>query len=144
MGRTRSKGREPESLFPPVDPAKWEGFRQAFHGFDPEWIAALSPPDVDRLAEDARIVRNRRKIEATHNAETMVQLARRHGSFKGYLRSHDGFEETVADLRRQFKFLGDLGAYYFLYVVGENVPPHEEWISTHSRGAARRPARAKR
>jgi 3-methyladenine DNA glycosylase Tag len=125
--------------------AKWEGFRQAFHGFDPEWVASLGPPEVDELAEDSRIVRNRRKIEATvHNAETMVELTRKHGTFQKYLRSHGGFEETVADLKRQFKFMGDLGAYSFLYVVGEEVPPHEEWMRTHGQGGPRSPARTKR
>jgi hypothetical protein len=34
-----------------------------------------------------------------------------------YLRSHRGFEETVADLRRQFRFIGDSGAYHFLWSV---------------------------
>ena len=125
--------------------AKWEGFREAFHGFDPEWIASLDPPDVDRLAEDTRIVRNRRKIEATvHNAETMLEVAREHGSFQSYLRSHGDFEGTVADLKRRFKFLGDLGAYYFLYVVGEEVPSHEEWMRAHGQATTRRPSRAKR
>ena len=124
--------------------AKWDGFREAFHGFDPEWIAGLDPPDVDRLAEDTRIVRNRRKIEATvHNAATMLDLERENGTFKRYLRSHHDFEETVADLKRQFKFLGDTGAYYFLHVVGEEVPPHEEWMRTHGQGTGRRPSRTK-
>src|SRR5919204_2196827 len=90
--------------------AKWAGFREAFRGFDPEWVAALTPRDVDRLAQDTRIVRNRRKIEGTvHNAETMVELSREHGSFRCYLRSHGDFEDTVADLKRRFKFLRDLG-----------------------------------
>jgi DNA-3-methyladenine glycosylase I len=112
--------------------AKWDGFREAFGGFDPESVASLDPPDVARLAKDARIVRNRRKIEATvHNAQAMVDLDRAHGGFRAYLRSHDGFEETVADLRKRFKFLGDLGAYYFLYVVGEKVPAHEDWMAAH-------------
>jgi Methyladenine glycosylase len=113
--------------------AKWDGFRAAFHDFDPGWVASLSPPDVDRLAEDTRIIRNRRKIEATvHNAEELVELERQYGSFRDYLRSHEGFEATVADLRKRLKFVGDTGAYYFLYVVGEEVPPHEEF--TRSRG----------
>jgi 3-methyladenine DNA glycosylase Tag len=125
--------------------SKWAGFKEAFQGFDPAWVAGLEPPDVDRLAEDTRIVRNRRKIEATvHNAETMLELAREHGSFRSYLRSHGGFEETVADLKRRFKFMGDLGAYYFLYVVGEKVPPHEEWMRIHGQATARRPARSRR
>ena len=109
--------------------AKWEGFRAAFHDFDPDYVAALAPPDVDRLAEDTRIIRNRRKIEATvHNAEELVELERQYGSFRDYLRSHESFEATVADLRDRLKFLGDTGAYYFLYVVGEDVPPHEEFV----------------
>ena len=112
--------------------AKWDGFRQAFSGFDPKVVADLTPPEIDQLAQDTRIVRNRKKIEATvHNAETMLELDRRHGSFKKYLGSHDGFEALVADLRKRFKFLGDTGSYYFLYVVGEPVPPHEEWMASH-------------
>jgi 3-methyladenine DNA glycosylase Tag len=127
--------------------AKWDGFREALFGFDAERIAALAPPDIDRLAQDTRIVRNRKKIEATvHNAETMLELDREHGSFKRYLRSHGGFDETVADLRSRFKFVGDTGAYYFLHVVGEPVPPHEEWMKAHASGTrtgrSREPGRA--
>jgi DNA-3-methyladenine glycosylase I len=115
--------------------AKWDGFREAFDGFDAERVANLSPKDVDRLAEDTRIVRNRRKIEATvHNAETMLALEAEHGSFRKYLRSFESFEELVADMRKRFKFLGDMGAYYLLYVVGEEVPPHEEWMKVRDRG----------
>jgi hypothetical protein len=119
--------------------SKWNGFREALHGFDAERIADLTPPEVDELAEDTRIVRNRRKIEATvHNARTLLDLEKDHGSFRTYLRSHGGFEETVGDLRRRFKFLGDTGAYYFLYVVGEEVPPHEDWMKAHGGGSGRR------
>lgn len=117
--------------------AKWEGFRGAFAGFDPARVARLAPDDVERLVQDASIVRNRRKIEATiENAVEMVALEREHGSFREYLRSHGGFEETVADLRRRFAFLGDTGAYYFLWVVSEPVPAYEEWCA--SRGRAER------
>jgi 3-methyladenine DNA glycosylase Tag len=108
--------------------AKWEGFREAFAGFDPRTVADLSPADVDRLAEDTRIVRNRRKIQATiDNAAEMIQLDEEYAGFRNFLRSHETFEDTVADLRRRFRFLGDTGAYFFLYVVGEQVPSHEEW-----------------
>jgi 3-methyladenine DNA glycosylase Tag len=125
--------------------AKWAGFREAFEGFDAVTVAGFEPPDIDRLAKDTRIVRNRRKIEATvHNAETMVELDREHGSFPRYLRSHGGFDQTVADLRKRFKFLGELGAYYFLYVVREEVPPHEEWAASHGRTSALKPPRRAR
>lgn len=108
--------------------SKWSGFRDAFAGFDPNKVARFTPADVDRLTEDTRIVRNRKKIEATiDNAVEIVALERDHGGFSTYLRTHDDFEFTVADLRKHFRFLGDTGAYYFLYVVGEEVPSHEEW-----------------
>ena len=113
--------------------AKWEGFREAFEGFDPEKVAEFTPDDVARLAEDTRIVRNRRKIEATvDNAVELLALDLEHEGFRNYLRSHGSFEETVADLKRHFRFLGDTGSYYFLHVVGEKVPSHEDWMASRA------------
>jgi 3-methyladenine DNA glycosylase Tag len=87
--------------------AKWDGFREAFEGFDAEKVAGFGPDDVDRLAQDTRIVRNRRKIQATvDNADEILALDREHDGFRNYLRSHPSFEETVADLKRHFSFLG--------------------------------------
>ena len=111
--------------------AKWDGFREAFEGFDADRVARFTPDDVDRLAQDTRIVRNRRKIQATvDNAVEMVELDREYKGFRNFLRSHDSFEETVADLKGHFGFLGDTGSYYFLHVVGEKVPSHEEWMAS--------------
>ena len=111
--------------------AKWDGFREAFEGFDPDTVAGFTPEDVDRLVQDKRIVRNRKKIEATiDNAVEMLALDREHGGFRNYLRSGDSFEERVADLKRHFRFMGDTGSYYFFYVVGEDVPSHEEWMAS--------------
>ncbi|MYD36036.1 MAG: hypothetical protein F4X20_03285 [Dehalococcoidia bacterium] len=107
--------------------SKWSGTREAFHNFDVERVADLTPDDVDALAADTRIIRNRRKIEAIKsNAERMLELEKEHGSFQGYLRSKSNYADLAKDLRKNFKFLGDTGIYYFLYVVGEEVPPHEE------------------
>ena len=70
--------------------AKWGGFRTAFHGFDLARVADYSPDDVFRLAEDTRIVRNRRKILATiENAGAILVLVDEHRSLSGYLRSLD-------------------------------------------------------
>jgi hypothetical protein len=38
----------------------------------------------------------------------------------------------VKDLRKQFKFVGDMGAYHFLWIVSEEVPPYEEWIKRNA------------
>jgi len=111
---------------------KWPGFMEAFDGFDPERVAAYTPPDIDRLMEDTRIVRNRKKVEATvYNAGELIATDREFGGFKKYLRSFPDYDSLAKALRKRFKFLGDTGTYYFLYVVGEKVPEHEEWAKTH-------------
>ncbi len=108
--------------------SKWDGFRGAFKGFDPEAVAGFDEGDIDELAQDASIIRNRRKIAATvENARTIVDLEDEHGDFATYLRSQGNFEATSADVQKRFKFIGDFGAFYFLYVVGEPVPEYNDW-----------------
>lgn len=54
---------------------KREAFRAAFRGFDVAEVAAFGEPDVRRLLDDAGIVRNRAKIEATiANARAVLDL----------------------------------------------------------------------
>lgn len=56
-----------------------DGFRQAFHGFDPERVAALGPADIEALMADTRIIRNRAKILATiGNAQVVLELTEGH------------------------------------------------------------------
>lgn len=50
-------------------------FREVFHGFDAERVAAMTEADIDRLLGDARIIRHRGKIEATvQNARATLAL----------------------------------------------------------------------
>src|SRR6202049_316326 len=44
---------------------KRENFRRAFDGFEPAVIARYTPKRVEKLMQDAGIVRNRMKIEGT-------------------------------------------------------------------------------
>lgn len=107
--------------------AKWPGIRKAFHGFDVETVARMTEEDLDRLAENPDVIRNRRKLGAVvHNAGRIRALDEENGTFRAFLHAHDGFEATLDALKKEFRFLGDMGAYYFLYVVGEEVPAHEE------------------
>ncbi len=107
---------------------KWPGISEAFRGFEPLAVASLNERDLAELSDDNRIIRNRRKIEAiVENARQMIELDEKFGGFRQYLRSHGDFDATAADLRKRFRFLGEHGTYYFLFVVGEDVPPHEEW-----------------
>jgi hypothetical protein len=124
--------------------AKWDGIREAFADFDPATVADFDQADVERLLADPKVVRSKAKIEATiDNAQALIDLDAEHGGFARYLRSHGTFEETVADLKRRFRFIGDSGAYHFLHAVNQPVPPHEEWFAaagssrSERRGAAR-------
>ena len=56
---------------------KREAFREVFARFDPEPVASFTARDVDRLLQDARIVRHRGKIEAAiANARATLDLRR--------------------------------------------------------------------
>ena len=114
--------------------AKWPGIKQAFFDFEPLAVASITGEQMEALVQDKRVIRNRRKLEAiVGNAQRMIELEENYGGFQRYLRSHGGFEPCVAGLRQQFRFLGDLGAYYFLYVVGEEVPSYEDWCTSRGR-----------
>ena len=109
---------------------KWPDFKRAFSGFDIDTVADFSDHDIERLLEDKGIVRNARKIEATiANARTCQALVDDYGSMKDYLRStadHD-YYRRAKDFSKRFKYLGPMGAYFFFYSVGEDVPPYDDW-----------------
>jgi 3-methyladenine DNA glycosylase Tag len=112
--------------------AKWPGIKDVLYGFDPQALSELTISEIDLLIQDKRIIRNRRKIEAiVGNAQRLLELDKQYGGFRKYLRSFNSFEELTKDLRKQFKFLGEMGSYHFLWVVGEKVPSWEEWSSVH-------------
>ncbi len=114
--------------------AKWPGMREAFHGFDIARVANMSPMDIEALAGDTRVIRNRRKLAAiVSNARQILDLDAAHDSFRDYLRAPGSFAGVLEALRRDFKYLGPTGVYYFLYVVGEEVPPHHEFEATYRR-----------
>lgn len=112
--------------------AKWPGIQEAFQNFDVHKVADLSTFEVEALAEDKRVIRNRRKLAAiVSNAQRMIELDREQGSFSSYLRSHGDFDATLTALRKDFKFMGPTSIYFFLYVVGEEVPPHQEFEAAY-------------
>ena len=119
---------------------KRPGFREAFDGFDPERVAAYGEPDVERLLGDARIVRNRAKVEATianaqavlglHGAgTTLVDTVWAHAPDRGEATRAEVLREVPAstpastalskDLRaRGFRFVGPVVAYALMQSAG--------------------------
>lgn len=108
--------------------SKWDGFKEAFNGFDVEHVAGLDEHDFEQLAQDTRIIRNRRKIEATaHNADTLLRLSG--GTVEGFqkwLRSFGDYDELVKAVRNEFKFMGPSGIYMWLWVVNEDIPDYHD------------------
>jgi DNA-3-methyladenine glycosylase I len=117
---------------------KREAFRAAFHDFEFERVAEYGREDVERLMGDARIVRNRAKIEAAvANAVAARDLAAGGGSLAGLVWSHRpegapslrAMEDVRATTpeskalakelkRRGFRFVGPTTAYALMQAIG--------------------------
>lgn len=109
---------------------KWPAFRKAFCNFDVHKVADFSGADIERLSQDASILRSPKKIAATvENARTLIVLDKEYGGIKEYLHSRS-YEDLNKDIQKRFKYMGELNVYYFLFRVKESVPNFDEWIVT--------------
>jgi DNA-3-methyladenine glycosylase I len=119
---------------------KREGYRRAFSQFDPEKVARYTKARIDKLVNDAGIIRNRLKIEAAvNNARALLAVQDEFGSFDKYCwRFVDGkprhnrwklprqvpattseSDQFSRDLKqRGFKFVGTTVIYAHMQAVG--------------------------
>jgi DNA-3-methyladenine glycosylase I len=118
---------------------KRENFRRAFDGFNPEKIARYAPRRVEKLMQDAGIVRNRMKIEgAILSARAYLKVMEGEGFSRLLWNFVDGKPkvnhfrstsqvpaETAVSRRiskelaaRGFKFCGPTIVYAFMQAVG--------------------------
>ena len=117
-----------------------EGYRAAFDGFDIATVAAYTDTDRERLRADARIIRNRAKINAAiANARATLAVQADHGSLDTYLWSFVNGEtrqnhfSNLADIPAQtdesramskalrgygFSFVGPTICYAFMQSAG--------------------------
>lgn len=119
---------------------KRENYRAAFDHFDAQRVAKFGTPQIERLMQDAGIVRNRLKItSAIDNAAAFLAVQKEFGSFDRYLWSfvngkqvHNAWK-TLAELpaqtplseklskdlkRRGFRFVGPTICYSLMQAVG--------------------------
>ena len=102
--------------------AKWDGIREAFHGFDPAQVAAMTPTEIAATENDARVIRNKAKIRATvDNARQVQAVLDSYGSIRAYLASFPDAHAASADMRRRFKFLGDTGVWRLLIGAARDI-----------------------
>lgn len=132
---------------------KREAFREAFAGFDPDLVARFSDADLDRLMQNAEIVRNRQKIEAARkNAQAVIAL-RAEGGLDEFIWSRQPVAtpapRSIADVPTQteesralakqlkatgFLFVGPTTAYALMSAIGM-VDLH--LVGCHRRGSSR-------
>src|ERR1051325_2520292 len=117
---------------------KKEGYLKAFHGFDPERVAKYGKRDVERLMNDASIVRNRQKIEsAITNCRAFLDLKDRGVNFDEFLwqfvggkTKHNYWKAKIPATTKEsealskalkaegFRFVGPTIVYAFMQAVG--------------------------
>lgn len=120
---------------------KRENFRAAFAGFDPLAVSRFGEAERQRLLQDAGIVRNRQKIDATiNNAGLLLEIQREFGSFDRFIwgfteqrtlrgapasdwsqlpsTSAESEAMSAALKARGFKFVGSTICYAFMQAVG--------------------------
>ena len=119
---------------------KRDNFRRAFDGFAPEKIARYTPKKVERLMQDAGIVRNRMKIEGTvRSARAYLDIMEKSPGFSRLLWDFMGGKPKVNRFRstsqvpaetelsrkiskelagRGFKFVGPTIVYAFMQATG--------------------------
>ncbi len=117
-----------------------QGYREVFDNFDLERIAAYTPADIEACRADARIIRNRAKIQSTvGNARAALCAIDELGSLDALVWSYaDGrpqrnafrsLEDLPAETevsramsrdlkRRGFKFVGPTICYAFMQAAG--------------------------
>ena len=102
---------------------------QRFDGFNLIRMAAYGPDDLERILENRRIGRNRRKIIGTvKNARTMLEFIDDHGSFHAYLRTLDNLDHyaRLKVLTRSFVGLGRTSALVFLRSHSGETPAWQD------------------
>ncbi len=108
---------------------KEKSFRKAYHNFNIKKIASYKEADKERLLNDARIIKNRLKVEAAiHNANVILQMQKEHGSFLNWLNLFHPLtkDEWVKLFKCNFKFTGGEIVNEFLMSIGFLKGAHEE------------------
>lgn len=119
---------------------KRENYRACFHQFDPVKVAAMQEEDVERLVQDAGIIRHRGKIQAIiGNARAYLQMEQNGEPFVDFVWSFVNHQPQVTQAttlseiptstsasdalskalkKRGFKFVGTTICYSFMQACG--------------------------
>lgn len=108
---------------------KQQNFRLAYNNFHIHTIANYGDGDLDRLLNDAGIIRNRLKVNAAiFNAQKILEITEEYGTFKSWLDNHHpkSKDEWTKLFRKTFKFVGGEIVNEFLMSTGYLEGAHDE------------------
>ena len=108
---------------------KKDNFFKAFDDFDIDKVSRYSEKKIEKLLQDAGIIRNRLKIEATiTNAKKLKEIQKEFGSFKNWLDQHHPMikEDWVKLFKQTFRFTGGEIVNEFLLSTGYLPGAHDE------------------
>ena len=81
---------------------KREGYRQAFHNFDPVKVAAMTDEDLQERLQNPAIVRNKLKVNAARkNAIAFLKIQEEFGSFDAYLWAYVDNSPVINRFKRE-------------------------------------------
>lgn len=119
---------------------KREGYREVFHGFDPEKVAKMSLEEINLALLNPKIIRNKLKVNsAVTNAQAFLKIKEEFGTFNDYIwrftegKSQQNKFENIWDVpssspesdrmskdlkKRGFKFVGSTICYALMQAAG--------------------------
>jgi DNA-3-methyladenine glycosylase I len=102
---------------------KQHNFRNAFDNFDIQKVSEYGAAEIERLMNDAGIIRNRLKINAAiENARVLLRIQNEAGSFSNWLKMNSHNADSLAEwtklFKKTFKFTGGEIVNEFLMSIG--------------------------
>jgi len=109
---------------------KRKSLNSAFCDFNAEKVASFTEKDMERLLNDASIIRNRLKIQSIiHNASVILEFRDSHNGFYNWLiyNNKESINDWVKLFKKTFKFTGKEIVSEFLMSIGIIEGAHEDW-----------------
>lgn len=103
---------------------KWDDFEDVFFGFPPDRILMLSPDQIDRFAQDRRIIRNRQKVLSVQdNAQYILDVSREYGSFGKFVSRwpQEDLIGLLAHMKKHGSRLGGMSGQRVLRNMGKDT-----------------------
>ena len=121
---------------------KKENFFKAYDNFEIKKVAKYGEKQIERLLNDAGIIRNRLKVNAAiENAKRILEMQKEFGSFKNWIDKHHPLtkEEWVKLFKKEFKFTGGEIVNEFLMSTGYLPGCHDESCPIYKKVVKQKP-----